>query len=68
MVRLANHRQRHADGNHRFFTVLPLGMLLGGILTEEFGTFPLLIGLGIAYFATTLSMAFIPTMREMDRV
>ena len=47
---------------------MPLGMLLGGILTEKLGTLPLLIGLGIAYFITTLSMAFIPTMREMDRI
>jgi hypothetical protein len=42
-------------------------MLLGGVLTEAFGTLPILIGLGITYFATTLSMAFIPAMKEMDR-
>ena len=46
---------------------MPLGMLLGGILTENFGTFPMLIGLGTSYLITTLSMAFIPTLREMDR-
>ena len=46
---------------------MPLGMLLGGILTDRFGTFPMLIGLGITYLITTLSMAFIPTMREMNR-
>jgi len=50
------------------WTAMPLGMLLGGILTEKFGVLPLLIGLGIAYSITTLSMAFIPVMREMDRV
>jgi MFS family permease len=46
---------------------MPLGMLLGGVLTESFGTFPMLIGLGITYFASTLSMAFIPAMKEMNR-
>jgi MFS family permease len=46
---------------------MPLGMLLGGVLTDRFGTFPMLIGLGITYFITTLSMAFIPAMKEMNR-
>jgi MFS family permease len=46
---------------------MPLGMLVGGILTENFGTFPILIGLGVIYFATTLSMAFIPAIKEMNR-
>jgi MFS family permease len=46
---------------------MPLGMLLGGILTDRFGTLVMLIGLGITYFITTLSMAFIPAMKEMNR-
>jgi MFS family permease len=46
---------------------MPLGMLLGGILTEKLGTLPLLAGLGVAYFITTLSMAFIPAMKEMNK-
>lgn len=46
---------------------MPFGMLLGGILTEKLGVFPILLGLGIIYLATTLSMIFIPPMREMDR-
>jgi predicted MFS family arabinose efflux permease len=46
---------------------MPLGMLLGGILTDQFGTFPMLIGLGITNLITTLSMAFIPAMKEMNR-
>jgi MFS family permease len=46
---------------------MPLGMLLGGVLTDRFGTFPMLIGLGITNFITTLSMAFIPAMKEMNR-
>jgi predicted MFS family arabinose efflux permease len=46
---------------------MPLGMLLGGILTDRLGTLFMLIGLGITYFITTLSMAFIPAMKEMNR-
>ncbi len=49
------------------WVAMPFGMLLGGVLTEKFGTFPILIGLGITYFITTLSMAFIPAMKEMNR-
>jgi hypothetical protein len=41
--------------------------LLGGILTERLGTFVMLIGMAIAYFITTGSMAFIPAMKEMNR-
>jgi MFS family permease len=46
---------------------MPLGMLLGGVLIEGFGTSAVLIGLGITYFVTTISMAFIPAMKEMNR-
>lgn len=46
---------------------MPLGMLLGGILTDNLGTFIMMIGLAITYLVTTLSMAFIPAMREMNR-
>ena len=49
------------------WVAMPLGMLLGGILTENLGTYTMLIGLGIVYFLTTLSMAFIPAMKEMNR-
>jgi MFS family permease len=49
------------------WTAMPLGMLLGGVLTDNLGTLPMLIGLGIAYFIATLSMAFIPAMKEMNR-
>ena len=49
------------------WVAMPLGMLLGGILTENLGTYVMLIGLAIAYFITTLSMAFIPSMKEMNR-
>jgi MFS family permease len=46
---------------------MPLGMLLGGVLTESLGTTVMLVALGIIYFFTTLSMAFIPAMKEMNR-
>jgi len=46
---------------------MPLGMLLGGVLTENLGTFIMMIGLAITYFITTMSMAFIPAMKEMNR-
>jgi hypothetical protein len=46
---------------------MPLGMLIGGVLTERLGVHPMLLGLGVVYFITTLSMAFIPAMKEMNR-
>jgi len=46
---------------------MPLGMLLGGVLTENLGTFIMMIGLAITFFITTMSMAFIPAMNEMNR-
>jgi MFS family permease len=49
------------------WVAMPLGMLLGGILTQNLGTYIMLMGLGIVYFLTTLSMAFIPAMKEMNR-
>jgi MFS family permease len=49
------------------WSAMPLGMLMGGVLTEQLGIHPMLIGLGIIYLVTTLSMAFIPAMKEMNR-
>jgi MFS family permease len=49
------------------WSAMPLGMLAGGVLTEQFGAHTMLLGLGAIYFLTTLSMAFIPAMREMNR-
>lgn len=46
---------------------MPLGMLLGGVLTDRLGTFVMMIGLAITFLVTTLSMAFIPAMKEMNR-
>ena len=49
------------------WSAMPLGMLLGGVLTEQIGVQPMLLGLGLIYVITTLSMAFIPAMKEMNR-
>lgn len=49
------------------WVAMPFGMLLGGVLTEKLGVSTVLIGLGVIYLSTTLSMIFIPAMREMDR-
>jgi MFS family permease len=49
------------------WSAMPLGMLVGGVLTERLGVHPMLLGLGVIYFITTLSMAFIPAMKEMNR-
>jgi MFS family permease len=49
------------------WSAMPLGMLAGGVLTEVLGVRPMLVGLGIVYFLTTLSMAFIPAIKEMNR-
>jgi MFS family permease len=45
---------------------MPLGMLLGGFLTESLGVSAILIGLGIVYAAVTLGMAFVPAIRQMS--
>jgi MFS family permease len=49
------------------WAAMPLGVLLGGVLTEQLGVQIMLIALGVTYLITTLSMAFIPAMRQMDR-
>jgi len=49
------------------WSAMPIGMLLGGVLTEQLGVRPMLLGLGVIYLITTVSMAFIPAMKEMNR-
>ena len=49
------------------WSAMPLGMLIGGVLTEHLGVRPMLLGLGVIYLITTLSMAAIPAMKEMNR-
>jgi len=49
------------------WSAMPLGMLIGGVLTEKVGVIPMLIGIGIIYMVTTVSAAFSPLMKGMDR-
>lgn len=49
------------------WVAMPLGMLVGGVLTEQLGIQTLLVVLGLTYFITTVSMAFIPALRGMNR-
>jgi MFS family permease len=49
------------------WSAMPIGMLVGGVLTEQLGVFPMLIGIGTIYMITTLTAAFVPVMKEMDR-
>jgi MFS family permease len=49
------------------WATMPLGMLLGGVFTEQLGVQTMLILIGVTYLITTLSMAFIPAMRQMNR-
>lgn len=46
---------------------MPLGVLLGGVLTEALGLTTLLIAMGVIYVATTLSIAAIPAMKGMEK-
>jgi MFS family permease len=49
------------------WSAMPIGMLIGGVLTEQLGPIPMLIGIGATYLITTVAAAFIPVMKEMDR-
>src|SRR5215211_7617940 len=49
------------------WVAMPLGLLLGGLLTENLGTFIMMLGLACAHLIVTVSMAFIPAMKEIDR-
>jgi len=46
---------------------MPLGVLLGGVFTDQLGVRAVLVVIALAYLATTLSMAALPAMRGMDR-
>ncbi|MBI5567013.1 MAG: MFS transporter [Chloroflexi bacterium] len=49
------------------WAAMPLGTLIGGVATEQFGVQMMLIVIGAIYMLTTFSMAFIPAMRQMDQ-
>ena len=46
---------------------MPLGVLLAGVLTEWLGLQPLLLAVAATYLVATVSMLFIPALRELDR-
>lgn len=46
---------------------MPLGLLVGGVLTEKLGIFVMMIGLAASQFLLTVSMAFLPAMKEMGK-
>jgi len=46
---------------------MPLGVLLGGFLTERFGLQAMLIALGGTYLLVTSSLAFLPAIRDVER-
>jgi MFS family permease len=46
---------------------MPLGLLIGGVLTEVLGTFMTMIALAATNLIATLGMALLPPMKEMDR-
>jgi len=49
------------------WVTMPLGMLIAGVLTELLGLQTLLLTLALSYLVTTLSMLFIPVLRELDQ-
>lgn len=44
----------------------PVGVVAGGWLIEQAGLRPFLLGLAAAYLAVTLSMVFVPALRDLD--
>jgi MFS family permease len=46
---------------------MPLGVLMAGVMTEWAGLQPMLMALAVTYLVTTLSMLFIPALRDLDR-
>jgi MFS family permease len=48
------------------WVTMPLGVLIGGLVTEWAGLQPVLFALGATYLATTLSMIFVPALRELS--
>ena len=49
------------------WVAMPLGVLMAGFLTEEFGVQPLLVALGVIYVTATVLLGLAPALREMDR-
>jgi hypothetical protein len=49
------------------WVAMPVGMLMAGFVSEEFGVIATLIGIAAAYLVVTASIFINPAMREMDR-
>ena len=47
---------------------IPLGMLIAGFVSEQFGVITTIVAIAAAYLLVTLSIFLNPAMREMDRV
>lgn len=49
------------------WSLMPLGGVLGGVLVSGIGLSPALVVVGVAYFATTMTPALLPSFRGMNR-
>ncbi len=49
------------------WSLMPLGGILGGVLVSGIGLSPALLVVGVAYFATTMAPALLPSFRGMNR-
>ena len=49
------------------WSLMPFGGVLGGVLVSGIGLSPALLVVGVAYFATTMAPALIPSFRGMNR-
>jgi MFS family permease len=49
------------------WVAMPLGMLMAGFVSEEFGVTAALVGIAAAYLLVTVSIFLNPAMRDMDR-
>ena len=50
------------------WVAMPLGMLVGGLLLEQFGVRAVIAGIAASYLVATVSMLFMPALREMERL
>jgi MFS family permease len=49
------------------WSLMPLGGIIGGLLVSGIGLSPAMVVIGVAYFATTMAPALIPSFRGMNR-
>jgi hypothetical protein len=49
------------------WSLMPLGGIVGGLLVSGIGLSPALWVIGVAYFATTMAPALLPSFRGMNR-